>query len=1435
VKHYNLGLDIGSTTAKAVLIDSNDKEVFVRYVRHNTEIFATLMKILAEIKEQFGNIKISAAITGTAGMGVAERAGMHFVQEVVAAGLVAQKRHRDCRTLIDLGGEDAKIIFFNADMKPDIRMNGACAGGTGAFIDQMASLLGYKVEELNGLAAASTTTYPIASRCGVFAKTDVQNLIARGIPAGDIAASIFRAVAFQTVNALARGFEIKPKIIFAGGPLTFQNELRRAFYEILNLSEDDVIKMEHTELIPAMGAALSDEPEKKTTTLDELLSELTGSQDVKIEVSTRMEALFAGEDDFNAWKERRAAEHVVGKVAPEEVENHEYFLGIDSGSTTTKIVLIDKNGSVAARNYSPNNGNPIDAVHRGLTAVKEELATKGVSNPVILRSGTTGYGEDLTHFAFKFDEGLVETIAHYRAASHFQPDVSFILDIGGQDMKAIYISNGIINNLELNESCSSGSGSFIETFAKTLNLKVPDFAEAACKSAAPCDLGTRCTVFMNSKVKQALREGATQGDISAGLAYSVVRNCFNKVLKITDMSLLGDHVVVQGGTFKNPAVLRALEKILGKEVVRPDICELMGAYGAALTARDRYLEQPQPSSFIGLAALDQAKNNSRKSLQCFGCENQCQITQISFEGEERKFYTGNKCEKIFTNKLHASSTGFNMHDFKRDLIFNRPGEAVGEKRGRIGIPRVLNMWEDYPFWHALFTECGYEVVLSSPSTMALAEKGYGGVMSENICFPAKIAGGHVIELTEKQVDRIFYPLVFFGRTEFEDALNQYNCPIVTGYPEVIQSAINPEAKYGVPFDKPPMAFNTPKLQYNSTKAYFVDKLGVKEAVFKKAYDKAQQAIADYKTALRAKAAEVIEKSRREGTLMMMLIGRPYHVDALINHKLPEMVSALGVDLITEDSLPLNERPGLDEVEVLTQWGYPNRIYDATVWAAGQPNVEVLQMNSFGCGPDAVVVDEVKALLNAYGKNPTLIRIDEITSPGSVKLRIRSMIESLKMRDKDFKGTVKPRVSPKIFDLDDKIRTIIAPEFNPFYTSFIVQPFKNAGYDLHVLPMPDRKSIDIGLAYANNDICYPATIVIGDLIKALQSGRFDPEKTAVCLTQTGGQCRASSYVSMLKKALVNAGFANVPVVTITTHVDAKGGMHMQPGFTFNRVEFLLDSLLGILYGDILAKLYWATASRELNKGEALALSEKYIEMGKGIVNFRHPGRLLKLAKQAVEEFNLIECRPESLPRVGIVGEIYVKFNEFSNNYTGQWLISRGIEPEFPPLINFFLSTLVESEYNASIHVEEHSKSGLVALKAAGGVLKHYVKKANAIIAKSKLPISAIHDIHHLAENASTAVDLVIQFGESWLLPGDIVTFVKEGINDVLCLQPFGCIANHIIAKGLEKKLKETYPKLNLLFIDMDPGSSEVNITNRLSFLARGAHESHKESSEQTAAV
>jgi predicted CoA-substrate-specific enzyme activase len=1419
---YNLGIDIGSTTAKTALVDENGCVLFQRYRRHNTEIEKTLQEIINEGIVEFPHIEFTVKMTGTAGLGVSERCGLPFTQEVVASAEVIKKCYPEVRMLIDLGGEDSKVIFFTDPIKPDIRMNGNCAGGTGAFIDQMAVLLNMSHEELNNQAAQAKTVYPIASRCGVFAKTDIQNLIARDIPGSDIAASIYRAVAYQVINTLGRGTALMPKVILAGGPLTFSKELRKAFMDVLELGEEDLFQPEYPALLPAMGAALLADPEQEDVYSFSSLSNLLKSSPVETgQAKDRLPPLFKNPADFPLWEEKRNS-HPMAETTLKEASSGPLFLGIDSGSTTTKIVLLDSEGRLAARHYRNNRGNPIQAVKSGLEEIlaqaNEEKLTLNIA-----RTSVTGYGEDLIQFAYGMDEGHVETIAHFRGARFFEPQVSFILDIGGQDMKALFIRDGIIHNMELNEACSSGCGSFIETFANSLDMSVQEFSQAACIDApAPCDLGTRCTVFMNSRVKQSLREGATRGEISAGLAYSVIKNCFNKVLKLTDYSLLGDHVVVQGGTFRNQAVLRATELVLDREVVRPPHSELMGAWGAALIGRDNWLKKRETSSFIGMTHLEKASSYERKSLKCQGCENFCQVTKMTFkEGDENKaFYAGNKCEKIFSNRLKGSRTGTNMHQIKRELLFDRNMKPdTGGSPLKIGIPRVLNMWDDFPFWCELFVQSGFEVVLSDPSSMELAAKGYGTVMSENICFPAKLTNGHIFNLMEKDVDRIFYPMVRYSRPEYEGADNHYNCPVVTGYPQVIESSINPEAR-GVPFDRPPLSFSSEKLIRKFCLRYLKER-EVPEKRALKAFEKALEAQEKYRKDVCAVGQKIREKAQKENRTIMMVLGRPYHVDALISHKMGEMIASLGLDLVTEDSLPPSERSGLEDVKVLSQWTLPNRLYDGALWAAEQDNVEVIQLNSFGCGPDALTVDEIKPLLNRYGKNPTLVKIDEITSPGSVKLRIRSLIESLKMRGDDYQPHLIEREDTSIFGLEDKKRKILAPVFSPFYTDFLISTFRNMDYDLEILPIADRESIEIGLKYSNNDICYPATIVIGDLIKALQSGKYDRNNIAVGLTQTGGQCRASSYVSMLKKAMVRAGFSDVPVVAISTHT---GGdqLNPQPGFEIPS-SFRLDCLFGIIYADVLARLFYSHACRERVKGSTWALTEKYIEKGKLLVDYKKPGRLYDLLEKAVVEFNALDIDPTPLPKVGIVGEIFVKFNPFSNSNMTDWLMEQGIEPEVPPLVSFFLTMFVTENYNWKNFITETNRLKLQGLRIAEKFVDHHINKANKILAKAVQPTPGIHRIRHLADHAEQMIDLVNQYGESWLIAGDIGCFVEDDITDVVCIQPFGCIANHIIAKGMEKKMKEKHKGLNILYLDWDAGSSEVNAVNRLEFLVRGARE------------
>ncbi|MDG6225761.1 MAG: acyl-CoA dehydratase activase [Candidatus Thermoplasmatota archaeon] len=1389
-----IGLDIGSTTAKLVAMDPSGSIVHSDYRRHNAAIDETLREMLSGISFAEKE-KLSVAITGSAGLGLSERCSIPFVQEVIAAAETIRRLHPSARTLIDVGGEDSKMIFFDDRMRVDIRMNGNCAGGTGAFIDQMATLLNVPIQDLDAMARKAKEVHKIASRCGVFAKTDVQNLISRKIPSEEIAASVFHAVALQTVSTLSRGCDPRPAVIFCGGPFTFLPFLKVSFMEVLGLEEKDVLEVKDSALLPAIGTALYEGTQRLETDLETLLDML--STPVGEGDRNRLVPLFDSDERMREWLDSRMTpvEYAHGS----DVQGG-CFLGIDSGSTTTKVVLIDDKGRLVFSHYSGNKGDPIEAVRKGLGELR-----KKVPDVRILRCVSTGYGEELIQAAFGMDLGIVETLAHFRAASEFLPDVSFVLDIGGQDMKAMFIRGGIINDIELNEACSSGCGSFLETFANNLGLDVEDFANMAVASKSPYDLGTRCTVFMNSKVKQALREGASVSDISAGLAVSVVKNCLYKVLKIKDPQVLGDNIVIQGGTFRNPAVHRALEMVLGKRVICPSIPELMGAYGAALSARDGH-EEGVATSFIG---LEEEVTFTRRFLHCSGCQNTCTVTRMEF-GNGNVFFTGNRCERIFSNKGGSSRKGRNLADEKIELLFKRRLEPEGISRGSIGIPRVLNMYENFPFWSTLFVEAGFKVIVSLPSTHTMAEKGLKNVMSENICYPAKLVGGHVLELVEIGVDRVFYPVVVFESQEYADTLNTFNCPIVTGYPDVVRSSLDIESKYGVPFDQPTISFREQRLLKKGVRRYLKG-LGVPPSVVDRALSKALDEQERYKDEIRRRCAEIVEAS----DLVVMLAGRPYHVDHLISHKITEMISRMGADVITEDSVP--ELDGLGDVHVLTQWQYPNRIYNAVKWAALKDNVEVVQLNSFGCGPDALVCDESRAILAAAGKNHTLIRIDEVSSPGSMRLRLRSMMESLSARGSTRMEGL-PRKSTPPFLEKDKERRIIVPFFSRFFSPLVEASFGSVGYEVETLPESDRDSIEAGLKYCNNEICYPAIVVIGDLIKALQRNGYEHDRIALGITQTGGQCRASSYLSLLKKAMVAAGFSDIPVVTVSL---SSQKLNEQPGVRLNVWKLLRELVHGILFSDSLMLMYNSTAVREIEKGSADGIVDRYLKMGCDLMMNGREGEMLPLLAKAVDEFNEVEVDDRNRPVIGIVGEIYVKYNPFGNFYVVDHLAKSGIEPYVPPILDFFAQELVNHRFHAEASTKGRTMKYFMSYPAEWYV-NHHIERYDRV-RKGYVRYRRTHGIQELSNRARGVVSLVDQFGEGWLIPAEIASFAEEGINNVLCLQPFGCISNHIIGKGIENALKRAHPDLNVLYLDMDAGSSEVNIYNRLNFMMRSAWE------------
>ncbi|MCF7810379.1 acyl-CoA dehydratase activase-related protein [bacterium] len=1414
-----IGIDIGSTTAKIVILDNQHKTLFSQYKRHNASVDETLINILNEAYGKLGNAPLSAAVTGSAGMGVSESTNLPFIQEAVALVNAVEEFYPDTTTLLDIGGEDSKMVFLSDRLRPDIRMNGNCAGGTGAFIDQMAALMDISLEELEELAESSNSVLPIASRCGVFAKTDVQNLLSKHVPKSVIASSIYHAVAIQTLSTLSRGQEITPKMLFAGGPLCYFKCLRKSILKVSGMNKEDSVLPDNPQLVPAIGAAISNDMKRLQISIPDLIKiveQRNNNHNSVVNIRSDLRPLFKDDQHFTEWEKAKSSFH-VNKIQLQNLDGRDVFLGMDSGSTTTKIVLIDDDGNVAFQYYNSNHGNPIAAVQKGLKQLKKELKS-AKTNVNIRWTGVTGYGEDLIHAAFGIDEGIVETLAHYRGACSFNKDVSFILDIGGQDMKAIFIRNGVINRIEINEACSSGCGSFIETFASTLGYEVSEFARIACKSEHPADLGTRCTVFMNSKVKQSLREGAPLADISAGLAYSVIKNCFNKVLKIHDQDVWGDYIIAQGGTFRNQAVLRAMEILLDRKIIRPDICEQMGAYGTALTARDRYYTQTdRNSTFIGLEDTERVEKCEKREIRCKGCENQCSVTRMLFDTGKR-FYTGNRCEDVYVNGREIGEKGHNLFTEKNDLLFNRPIAKTDSPIAVIGIPRALNMYENFPFWNTLFVECGFQVKLSPISTTELDEKGSGTVMSENICFPARLVHGHIKSLIESGVDRIFYPLVVLEKGDFEAAVNTYNCPIVTGYPDVIRSAFNFD-KRDIPLDTPVVVFSKDKLLRRSCLEYF-SKLDISGKVFERAFKLALTAQLEFKNNLKSRATEILAEARQNNRLVILLAGRPYHLDPLINHKIPDTIASFGVDVITDDAVPAMQED-MKELQVLSQWEYSNRLYNAANWVGRQPDVQMVQLNSFGCGPDALTVDEVRDILKQFDKSHTLLRIDDITSTGSVKLRIRSMIESLRMDSNTNSGqktgiNKHKRKTTPLYQASDRRKPILAPNFSPFYSLFFKALYEPLGYSFEVLPPSDRESVEIGLKYTNNDICYPAIICIGDIIKALKSGKYDPGEVVAGISETGGQCRASNYVSLLKKALINAGFDNVPVITVTTR---KKAMNPQPGFKIDHKKQLMIGLSIILFIDQIVKLYQAVAVREIKRGSAQKLVDKYLIKAEKAIKGYSVKDAEQMLKQAVKEFNRIETREDEFQRVGIVGEIFVKYNPFANNDVVNWLMKHDIEVYLPPLLPFFLESLVDADVNHRDNVREMTFLNRSVLNLFEKYIDGQIETSNNIMSEFKHKILPVHNIRDLAKLAEPLLHLVNQYGEGWLLPAEVAAMVKAGINNVICLQPFACIANHVVAKGLSKRLKDVYSNLNMLLLDMDSGSSEVNLQNRLEFLVR----------------
>ena len=1530
----HIGIDVGSTTVKLAILDDAQNVRYSIYQRHHADVRATIVEVLEKAAEEFGGDVMTIAITGSGGLLLAQWLGIEFVQEVIASKTAVETFIPKTDVAIELGGEDAKIIYFDQGIEQ--RMNGTCAGGTGAFIDQMAALLDTDAGGLNELAKSHTTIYPIASRCGVFAKTDVQPLLNEGARKEDIAASIFQSVVTQTISGLACGRPIRGYVAFLGGPLQYLPELRKRFYETLELDDEHIIVPENAHLFVASGCAIagaasdSARPEK----LNDVVERLKSLGDIQGSEVVRLAPLFATEDDYAAFKRRHDTE-VVRRGDLSAYEGTAY-LGIDAGSTTFKAALIAEDGALLWSHYASNKGDVLGCAKSALAAMYQALPVddKGHALVHIGHATVTGYGEALLLEALRVDSGEIETVAHLRGAQEMLPGVEFILDIGGQDMKCLRVKDGVIDHIMLNEACSSGCGSFIESFASGLDLDVSEFAQTAIRAKAPVDLGSRCTVFMNSRVKQAQKEGATVGDIAAGLAISVIKNALFKVIKIRDPHDVGTKVIVQGGTFLNDAVLRAFEQLAEVNAVRPDIAGNMGAYGAALLARDRYHQEVHrtalnagdtgeiapavASTLLSLEAIE-ALAPTHRTVRCKGCSNACLLTVNDFgkdekTGKHRRFITGNRCEKGESfGKGSDTADVPNLFEYKTHRLFGyEPLAPENAPRGSVGIPRALNMYENYPFWFTFFTQLGWRVVLSDPSTKKTYEAGIESMPSESVCYPAKLSHGHIMNLLDKHPDFIWFPCSKWERQEDEGAGNHFNCPIVASYAEALRLNIDELRTSDVQFLNPWLPYDRKDLLkkrlYEDLVKAHPDLMGAgvpapTRAEVDAAVEAAWAEDEAFKRDMRTKGEQTLAWMEQTGTHGIVLAGRPYHNDPEINHAIPELLTSFGLAVLTEDSiahLGTLERP----IRLVDQWMYHTRLYAAAKVATGRKDLDLIQLNSFGCGLDALTTDQVQEILERAGKVYTVLKIDEVSNLGAARIRVRSLLAALKdqadeeaekqaevagcpvasldvdkvvadmeARIEASDGSVEGRIAAELAEqsavshaaegsaaaadarvqvaaehvsnapatftqkaspeVQERFRqregastefpravytekmkeegyTILCPQMAPIHFDLLIDIFKRNGYNLELLPSVDHGAVDAGLKYVNNDICYPSILVTGQIMEAVMSGRYDTDKLAVIITQTGGGCRATNYISLIRKALAAVGLPHVPVIALSF----KDLGEDNPGFKITP-QMLMQAVYALQYGDLLMMTLYRTRPYEVEPGSANRLFDHWMEVCKGQLRRGLKGsEFKKTVRQIVEDFDTLPLQGEGTkPRVGVVGEILVKFHPTANNQIVDVIEREGCEAVVPGLIEFFLFGIAGGIFQRQLGKTKKSEVGSrIALKAIAK-LREPVRKALEASNRFEPPT----DIYELAEYASEILSLCNSMGEGWLLTAEMVELIKTGAPNVVCTQPFACLPNHVVGKAVIKELRRRYPESNIVAVDYDPGASEVNQLNRIKLM------------------
>ena len=1602
-KPLRVGLDIGSTTVKAVVLDQSDSlgdTLFSDYRRHHANVRATVAGLLVDIHKKLvdlgrGDEPIRLSITGSGGLALADNLHVPFIQEVIAETEAIDKEYPQADVIIELGGEDAKITYLKPT--PEQRMNGSCAGGTGAFIDQMSTLLDTDAAGLNEMAKSYENLYPIASRCGVFAKTDLQPLINDGAAKPDLAASIFTAVATQTIAGLASGRPIHGTVIFLGGPLFFMSELRAAFQRALEGKVDEFIVPTDAHLYVAYGSALQADIDSddqgnyfEAHTCDDILKRLDELKNLPSNTPT-MPPLFPTEADREDFNKRHHKEHIhIGTL---EGAHGPHFLGIDAGSTTIKATLVNDDREIVWSSYANNEGSPLTAAINIVKKIQSELP----EGAWIARSCATGYGEGLITTGLHLDEGVVETMAHYRGAEMVSPGVTAVIDIGGQDMKYLAITDGVIDSIAVNEACSSGCGSFLQTFAMSMGLTIQEFTQKALASTHPVDLGSRCTVFMNSSVKQAQKEGASIEDIAAGLCYSVVRNALYKVIKLRDSGELGDTVVVQGGTFLNDAVLRAFELLTEREVTRPNIAGLMGAFGAALTARMHYEDiadddnahvgadgrsvdaaaaeesaagdEPNAAAHAGEIVVDGVRHTVSSILTgealnemsmtterdvCKLCQNHCKLTITTFSDGSR-FVTGNRCERGGDAKKKRSDRP-NLYDYKYKRCFAyRRLTDKNATRGEIGIPRALNMYENYPFWFTLLTSLGFKVMISGRSSHELFETGIESIASENICYPAKLVHGHIKWLLNKGMKTIFYPCVSYEDNLVPNTDNHYNCPVVANYPLVVGANMpelrDPDVRYMHPY------FNL------ANHELMVDRIVEEFAWASVSREEAETAVKAayaedkvFKHDVQQEGLKALAYMKEHDCRGIVLAGRPYHIDPEINHGIPETICALGMVVLSEDSI-CELQPGekldltdfLSEGEedprkknangfrhvddrkvtvnrmplrVTNQWAYHSRLYAAAHFVASYPGLELVQLNSFGCGLDAITTDQVAEILADKADVYTLLKIDEVSNLGAAKIRLRSLKAAVEEREANkareaaaakavqgpkstgFRktGSTAPTpgrqilldstmaANPKLTkamraasnraaerDLQAAVAskngtsdgttgvtnaknakksghnnatmsryahrekfvkdmkkdyTIVAPQMSPIHFSLVESVIRSGGYKFDILKHASREDVETGLKYVNNDACYPAIMVIGQLIDAILEGKYDPDKVCLAITQTGGMCRATNYFGLTRKALIDAGYPQIPVIAISTQ-----GLEDNPGFKVTPA-LLHRTVKALILGDLLMKCLYRVRPYEVEKGAANRLYEQWDVIVREALE--HHGfsktaaktpwlkrRYLPypvLAREIVKSFDALPLKdvPRKV-RVGVVGEILVKYQPDANNHVVDVIESQDCEAVVPGIMEFMTTRPYITDWNEK-YLGTGGNKTLYALMRWS--LDRYNAPIKAAIATSHGKFKQDDPMPELVEKAAEVTSIGVQAGEGWLLTAEILELIEQGCPNVICAQPFACLPNHVTGRGMFGKIRRLHPEANIVSIDYDPGASEANQLNRIKLMIAAAKKAHK---------